>query len=554
MKLSVIIPYFNTLELTLKLLDVLLPQVTNEVEVILVDDGCYEDGLARDQIKVVQISNRGVSKARNVGLEHAVGVFVTFIDSDDLVSDRYISTILEAIDTKDFDYCYFGWRSTRGDMEVIGDPPEWNTSVWNCIYKRPTARFDESKQIGEEIDFNRQTRVGRKEYIHKILYFYNNQREDSLTRRYCRGEIKTDREIKFNIVIYRSFLSLLGGIETAIYNFCHEFHKDYNITFLYDTADQLQLLRLRRLVHCVKYNNQKIVCDKFVFYGFNPTALLGNITAKEIIQQICCDIKGVNFRTPVNPRVNKIFADSKASAQTFMESYPQLKCGVLHNIFTSGERKRVLHLMTASRLSWEKGYERMKTMAKRMHQLSIPFTWEVFTNDKPDEEIDGFIFRKPRLNVRDYMNGKDYGIQLSESESWCCTATEFLLASVPMVLTDFPSAFEQVKDGKNGFILNRDLSNLDAVIHKMYETKFSEYLDYVVPSVKEWRSVLGDPKKGDYKYEFVDQIVVKTIKSYYDTELGRNVGAGEIFEVSKARAKVLAGDNSMKTKFAEIME
>jgi glycosyltransferase involved in cell wall biosynthesis len=202
LKLSVIIPYFNTLELTLKLLDVLLPQVTNEVEVILVDDGCYEDGLARDQIKVVQISNRGVSKARNVGLEHAVGVFVTFIDSDDLVSDRYISTILEAIDTKDFDYCYFGWRSTRGDMEVIGDPPEWNTSVWNCIYKRPTARFDESKQIGEEIDFNRQTRVGRKEYIHKILYFYNNQREDSLTRRYCRGEIKTDREIKFNIVIF----------------------------------------------------------------------------------------------------------------------------------------------------------------------------------------------------------------------------------------------------------------------------------------------------------------------------------------------------------------
>lgn len=549
MKLSVIIPYHNTLTLTLKLLDALVPQLTPDVEVIVVDDGCNEKALDKFQVKVVHIPNGGVSKARNIGLEKARGKYITFVDSDDFIVSDYIRNILHAIDTKPFDYCYFGWRSILGDIEILGDPPEWNTAVWNCIYKRPTVRFEETKQIGEEIGFNKLTRVGKKENIHKVLYIYNNQRQDSLTKKYCKGEIKIERDIKSQIVVYRSFLSLIGGIETAIYNFCGELHDSYNITFIYDTADPLQIFRLRKLVNCVKYTGQKIECDRFIFYGLNPEQILKTVKTKEVIQQICCDIKAIKVKPKINPRF-KYFADSKHSAQIMNEIYPNLKCGVLHNIFSSAERKRVLHLMTASRLSWEKGYERMKSMAKRMHQLNIPFTWEVFTNETPDEEIDGMFFRKPRLNVRDYMNGKDYGIQLSETESWCCTATEFLLGGIPVVLTDFPSAKEQVKEGKNGFILNRDLTNLDLTIQKMYETKFS-YLDYVIPSVLEWNKILGEKQSSDYKYEGDCQ--VKAIRNYYDTVLQRNVSVGEIFEVSKDRSLVLSGVNGLNTKFAEVM-
>lgn len=552
MKLSVIIPYYNTLTLTEKLLDVLTPQITNDVEVILIDDGCYEENLKKYPINIIQIPNGGVSKARNYGLDIAKGKFVTFVDSDDMVTCDYVATILEAINTKIFDYCYFSWKSIKGDMNVTGDPPQWNTAVWNCIYKRTTVRFDETKQIGEEIEFNKLSRVGKKENINNIIYIYNNQRSDSLTKKYCKGEIKIERNVKSQIVVYRSFLSVIGGIETAIYNFCELLRDVYDITFIYDTCDQSQIFRLRKLVNCVKYTGQKIECDKFIFYGLNPDQILSTVRANEIIQQICCDIKAIKVRPKINPNF-KYFADSKNSAQIMNEIYPNLKCGVLHNIFSSAERKRVLHLMTASRLSWEKGYERMKTMAKRMHQLNIPFTWEIFTNDKPNEEIDGMFFRKPRLNVLAYMNGKDYGIQLSETESWCCTATEFLLAGIPMVLTDFPSAKEQVKDGKNGFILNRDLTNLDLTIQKMYETKFS-YLDYVIPSVNEWKKVLGQKQDSNYEYKGGEDCLVKAIRNYYDTVLQRNVSVGEIFEVSKDRSLVLVGQNGINTKFAEIME
>jgi glycosyltransferase involved in cell wall biosynthesis len=554
MKLSIIIPYFYTKEITINLLSQLCSQLTNEVEVILVDDGSYDDDFKQYKIKVIQTTHGGVSRARNIGMREASGEFLTFVDSDDNIHSSYVSDICKKINSEKFDYCFFGWRSICGDIEILGDPPEWNTAVWNCIYRRDKCpQFDETKQIGEEIEFNRIARTGKKENLKKVLYIYNKQREDSLTKKYCRGEISRSMDIKGKIVIYRSYLSMLGGIETAIYNLCKTLHKDYNITFMYDTADINQLFRLKKLVKCVKYDNQKIHCDKFIMYGFNPTKILDNVTSKEIIQQICCDIKGVNLATQVDCRVTKIFADSKNSADVFNQTYPNLKCDVLHNVFSNPERKRVLRLMTASRLSWEKGYDRMKKMAKRMNELKMPFTWDVFTNDKPNEDIDGMYFRKPRLDIADYMSSYDYGIQLSETESWCCTATEFLLASTPMILTDFPSAFEQLKDGKNGFILNRDLVNLDSVIQRMYETKFS-YLDYVIPSHLEWKKLLGKGSKSDYKYDEKGGIIVKAITNYFDTVEQRDIKVGECFDATADRVKVLLGENHLNRKFVEILE
>lgn len=554
MKLSIIIPYYNTLDLTHQLLDTLVPQSNKDVEVILVDDGCYEDSLKQYPIKIIQTAHGGVSRARNIGMREASGKFLVFIDSDDSVHPRYVSYICKKIDSDNFDYCFFGWRSIKGDIEILTNPPPWNTAVWNCIYRRDKCLdFDESKQIGEEIAFNRVARTGKKSNINKAIYIYNNQRKDSLTKRYCRGEISMDMGIKSNIVIYRSYLSLIGGIETAIYNLCKELHNNYNITFFYDTADPHQLLRLKKLVKCVKYDNQKINCDKFIMYGFNPTKILNTVTAKEIIQQICCDIKAINLNIQVDCRVTKIFADSKNSADVFNKTYPNLKCEVLHNIFSSPERKRVLRLMTASRLSWEKGYDRMKRMAKRMHELEIPFTWDIFTNDKPNEDIDGMYFRKPRLDIANWMSSYDYGVQLSESESWCCTATEFLLAGTPMILTDFPSAFEQVRrDAKNGFILNRDLTNLDSTLQLMYENLLTPNLK--ISCQEEWKKLLGKGSKSDYKYNEKGGVVVKAIDNYFDIVEQRDIKVGDCFEASPDRAKVLLGENHLNRKFAEILE
>ena len=126
--ISIITPYFDTLEYTKELAKVLAPQLNKQVEWIIVDDGCHEkelDDLPADVIHLEENSG-GASIPRNVGLDVAMGKYICFIDSDDLVSSDYISTIIEKTE-EDWEYCYFGWK---GDHEVIiiDEPPKWNCS------------------------------------------------------------------------------------------------------------------------------------------------------------------------------------------------------------------------------------------------------------------------------------------------------------------------------------------------------------------------------------------------------------------------------------------
>ena len=187
MKLSIIIPYYKTYELTKRLLEVLKPQLNDNIEVLVVnnsDNTSFND----KYIKTLYCESNGTaSRPRNVGLDNANGKFITFIDSDDLISDNYIEKILTKIKDNDFDYCFFSWKfiGQKHDEVIITDyPPQWNCSVWNCIYKRETIgdnRFNETMRIAEDYDFNVRVRKGKKANIEQVLYFYNDSRKGSIT-------------------------------------------------------------------------------------------------------------------------------------------------------------------------------------------------------------------------------------------------------------------------------------------------------------------------------------------------------------------------------------
>jgi len=185
--ISVIIPYYKTYDETVRLLDVLIPQLTNEVEVFLVDDGCHDERLDQFNVNVIHLEeNHGLSHARNVGIKQAKGKYIVFIDSDDLVSDDYIETLLDKIKTSEFDYCYFSWKALNSNLQVIikDNPPDWNLAVWNAIYKREYVElFDDNVRIYEDVFWQQimRSKNGKKEIIDKILYYYNDGRPGSLT-------------------------------------------------------------------------------------------------------------------------------------------------------------------------------------------------------------------------------------------------------------------------------------------------------------------------------------------------------------------------------------
>ena len=109
-KLSVIIPVYNGEQFIAACLNSLVAQISDTVEIILVNDGSTD---STDQIITTQYKtqidsghliyrptpNGGVSAARNLGLDIASGDYLAFVDADDLVAPNYVETLVRTMET-----------------------------------------------------------------------------------------------------------------------------------------------------------------------------------------------------------------------------------------------------------------------------------------------------------------------------------------------------------------------------------------------------------------------------------------------------------------------
>ena len=105
MKLSIIIPAYNAEVYLPQCLDSILAQEHQGCEVIVVDDGST-DGTAAlleryPDVKVVHQENRGMSTARNRGLDEARGEYILFVDSDDLLTAGALETLVAELSGED---------------------------------------------------------------------------------------------------------------------------------------------------------------------------------------------------------------------------------------------------------------------------------------------------------------------------------------------------------------------------------------------------------------------------------------------------------------------
>lgn len=209
MKLSIIIPSYNAENYIYKLLDTLNGQMQKDIEVIIVDDGS-KIPVKTDYkwAKVIREYNGCPGLTRNVGLDAAKGDYIAFIDADDLVTDDYISLIMEKIN-EGFDYCYLSWKTLPGGWQcqvIIKDEkdkfPAFNLCVWNRIYKRSLIeglRFSPKKAWSEDADFiYRLNERGKKAFISKPIYLYRSDTPDSWTKKMMSGRLDYTR-IVYNL-------------------------------------------------------------------------------------------------------------------------------------------------------------------------------------------------------------------------------------------------------------------------------------------------------------------------------------------------------------------
>lgn len=102
MQLSIIVPVYNAEQYLDRCIQSILTQKFQDFELILVDDGspdncplmCANYQKSNDKIKVIHQSNSGVAAARNTGIEHAEGEYITFVDSDDYLDTNMYSEMM----------------------------------------------------------------------------------------------------------------------------------------------------------------------------------------------------------------------------------------------------------------------------------------------------------------------------------------------------------------------------------------------------------------------------------------------------------------------------
>lgn len=191
MMLTLIIPYYDTYDLTNELLDKLLPQCEGkDVDVILIDDDINKR-ITREHPNLYIIYNMektSCSDARNLGISIAQGKYIGFIDSDDMITDNYIDTLLKAINERDEEVIKFYWMDKHTKKVYAPDNP----AVWKAIYKREIVpKF--KNIVAEDVPFTNkieemiQSRKIKAVIIKQALYYYNSNREGSLWWKQKRG-------------------------------------------------------------------------------------------------------------------------------------------------------------------------------------------------------------------------------------------------------------------------------------------------------------------------------------------------------------------------------
>lgn len=131
------------------------------------------------------------------------------------------------------------------------------------------------------------------------------------------------------------------------------------------------------------------------------------------------------------------------------------------------ERAKDLNLVTVARFAPIKGYARVKQMINILLQEQIQFKWYICgkgSNKKEHDEVvemlqgyeDYVELVGFKMNPYPYMKNADYLVLMSDRETQGLVVAESKIIGTPCIVSNFEAAYEQIEDGKNGFIIDKN--------------------------------------------------------------------------------------------------
>lgn len=306
------------------------------------------------------------------------------------------------------------------------------------------------------------------------------------------------------IIIFQRMLFIIGGIETADYNLAKTF-RDRNTTFVFHSADIEQALRLAQYCDVIMDDYKlSYKCDVLILENFDCYDLIiDRVEARKVYQYIHADWNGLKqfpgwstFDWQPGKKVDKVLSVSETSQKSLRTAFSKpIDSVVVPNILAEPDKKDFLVFITLSRLTSEKGINLMPKMFEAFKKANKRFLW-IFCTTRPASgqqcgNLLGYkeaIFIDPSCHNSQLIRNADYLVQLSHNESYCYSVHEALQAGVPVLGTNIPEIARVVKDGKNGYLFDQSLSNLD--VEKIF-TKIPKFKPVKEEVDKIWEEVLA---------------------------------------------------------------
>lgn len=299
---SIIVPVYNVSCYLRRCLDSILDQVYKNLEIILIDDGssdgsgviCDEYQKKDSRIKVIHQKNGGLSYARNMGMNMAMGKYIAFVDSDDFVHEEYVSMMYKiAVESsaqmvicnyekgkksyfsgngKENTYNLYtstqmlkNWHSTYSTLET----PAWNKLIARDVVKETNFQYPEGV-FHEDVAATHWLLCGADKVAitERKLYYYF-QRKSSITKRL--GDTKN---INDNLTAQDSRIIFFkkAGYEEAVHRLMIGRQKHYMLMFCVtksrETKRKLKLLFGDSYKLIISFKETTWI-EKCMFYIFN---------------------------------------------------------------------------------------------------------------------------------------------------------------------------------------------------------------------------------------------------------------------------------------------
>jgi len=204
---SVIVPIYNVEDYVKKCLDSLAVQTLEDVEFILIDDGSIDNsGKIADQyssdsrFQIFHTENRGLSAARNYGIDQSHGEYLMFVDSDDWVAPEFCRVPYETAITNNADLVIFqAYRVKNGKTKKYNRATKnisagtidnytaikcGSNVAWNKMYKKDlfnNIRYPEGRVFEDIATTHKLIHIAKSIYMIKTPLYYYVNRKNSIT-------------------------------------------------------------------------------------------------------------------------------------------------------------------------------------------------------------------------------------------------------------------------------------------------------------------------------------------------------------------------------------